>query len=132
MSQQNLERLRPTLAEWERGNFAAGMEVLSPDVTLTALVPDGTVVARGLEEIGQFLREFFTQWSNYRIEVHELKALDDSKVLMEGRQVGIGNASGIEITDSLNIVFEFEEDRVVAMYWHPAREAALEAAGLSE
>jgi ketosteroid isomerase-like protein len=132
MSRENVERLRPTLAEWERGNFAAGTELLSPDVTLSAFVPDGWVVARGWEEIGQFLREFFAQWSNYRIEVHELEAVDDSTVMMEGRQIGIGSASGVEITDSLNIVFEFEGDRVVAMYWHPVREAALESAGLLE
>lgn len=130
MPEEKLERLRPILAEWERGNFAPGAEVLAPDVWLSAFVPDGMVVAHGWEEISRFLREFLAQWSSYRIEVESLEELDDSAVLMEGRQYGTGKASGVEIADSLNIVFSFEGGRVVAMYWHPERAGALGAAGL--
>jgi len=126
-----MERLRATLAEWEGGNFAAGAEILAPDVTLSSFISDGTVVTHGWDEMGRYLREFFAQWSDYRIEVNELSALNDSTVLMEGRQHGVGKTSGIEITESLNIVFEFDRGQVVAMYWHPRREGAFEAAGLS-
>lgn len=132
MPRQRIERLRPTLGEWERGNFAAGADILSPDVVLSSFVPGGMVVSRGWEEVGEHLRDVFGQWANYRIEVEHLTEVDDSNVLMEGRQYGVGKRSGIEIADSLHIVFRFTDDRITAMYWHPDRPEALKAAGLSE
>jgi ketosteroid isomerase-like protein len=130
MDNQHVDRLRPTLSEWERGNFAAGADVLSPDVVLTSFVADGFVVSRGWEEIGKHLRDVFGQWGDYRIEVEQLTSLDDSSVLMEGRQYGFGKRSGIRIEDSLHIVFRFTGDRVTEMYWHPRREEVLGAAGV--
>jgi hypothetical protein len=126
-----IERLRPTLREWERGNFAAGAEILSPDVVLSGLVADGMVVSRGFGEMADFLRDFFGQWANYRIEVGGLTQLDDSHVVMEGRQYGEGRHSGIQISETLYIVFCFAADRVTEMYWHIDRAEALKAAGLS-
>jgi SnoaL-like domain len=125
-----IERLRPTLSEWERGNFAAGAEILSPDVLLSGLVADGMVDSRGFEEMAEFLRDFFGQWANYRIEVNQLTPVDDSHVVMEGRQHGVGKHSGIQISESLYIVFCFQDDRVTEMYWHMDRAEALKAAGL--
>lgn len=127
----HVERLRGTLAEWERGNFAAGGEVLAPDVVMSAFIPDGTVVSRGYAEIGSFLREFFAQWRDYRIEVERLVSIDDATVLAEGRQYGTGRTSGLEIAEGQFIVFRFEDGRVSEMYWHPERDGALAAAGIS-
>jgi ketosteroid isomerase-like protein len=130
MENEHVDRLRPTLAEWQRGNFAAGADVLSPDVVLSSFVSDGFVVSEGWEQIGSHLRDVFEQWRDYRIEVERLVALDDVNVLMEGRQYGLGKRSGIRIEDSLHIVFRFTGDRVTEMFWHPRREEVLEAAGL--
>jgi hypothetical protein len=132
MSQLRIERLRATLGEWERGNFAAGADILSPDVVLSSFIPDGMVVSHGWEEVGEQLREVFSQWASYRIEVERLIAMDDSNVLMEGRQYGVGKRSGIKISDALYVVFRFTGDRVTEMYWHPDRAEALKAAGLPE
>ena len=129
MSTDNVERLRPVLAEWERGNFAAGADLLASSVVLSAFIPDGTVVCRGREEVERFVAEFFAQWRDYRIKVDALAAVDNATVLLEGRQVGIGTGSGIAIEESLAIVFKFDHDQVAGMYWHPQREQALTAAG---
>jgi SnoaL-like domain len=129
MEHENLERLRPTLAEWERGNLTAGAELLSRDVKLSAYLPGGMVVSHGWEEIGRFVEEIYAQWAHYRIEVQELVALDDATVLMEGRQYGTGRASGIDTTQSLYIVFRLDDGLVTAMYWHPERDGALSEAG---
>jgi hypothetical protein len=132
MSEENVERLRPVLAEWERGNFAVGGDLLSPTALLSAFISDGMVVCHGGEEIGRFLREFFLQWRDYRIKVEKLVPLDESTVMLQGRQLGIGKGSGIEIDESLTIVFRFKQDRLGAMYWHPHHEEALKAAGLRQ
>lgn len=47
-----------------------------------------------------------------------------------GRQLGIGRSSGVEVTQSLYIVFRFADERLTEMHWHMSREGALEAAGL--
>ena len=133
MSEQNVARLRPVLAEWERGDFTAGTDIISPDVVLSAFnAPERTVVCHGWEEIRRYLREFLTTWRSYRIEVDRLTPLDDLAVLLEGRQRGVGKGSGVETVDSLYIVFQFDRDQIVAMHWHVDRDGALEAAGLSE
>jgi hypothetical protein len=131
MSKELIDRLRPTLAEWERGNLLAGGEVLSPDVEVHLFVPGGIVVSRGLEEVvGRLRDDVFGQWGEYRIEVGRLVAIDATHVLLEGRQFGVGKRSGIEIADSLHVVFTFGGDRVTEMYWYPERADALAAAGL--
>ena len=131
-AEQRIERLRPVLVEWERGNFAAGAEIFSADVVLSSFSADGVVVSRGWEEIGVTLRDFFAQWADYRIEVGDLQALDDATFLMAGRQFGVGKRSGIEIVETLYIVFRFEGELVSEMHWHPDRGEALRVAGLGE
>jgi hypothetical protein len=124
------KRLRPVLAEWERANFAAGGDLLSPDLSLFAHIPDGDVVATGFEGIAAFLGDFFKQWRGYRISAERLEPLDEADLLLVGKQHGTGVSSGLEIDEDLFIVFRFEGERVAAMFWHPDREGALRAAGL--
>jgi hypothetical protein len=128
MSHANVERLRPVMDEWERGNFEAGAEIASPDLELGAFVSDGMVFSRGQAEIARFLADFFEQWQEYRITVDSLMPLDDSTVVMDGRQHGVGRGSGVEISESLTIVFRFDADQLAAMYWHPDRDEALRVA----
>jgi hypothetical protein len=109
-----------------------GPEIFSPELVLSAFNSDGTVVSRGTEEIRRFLGDFFGQWREYRIAVERLIPLDESTVMLEGRQHGVGKASGIDVSESLTIVFRFEHGEISAMYWHPHRDEALKAAGLSE
>ncbi len=131
MPQERIDRLRAVLGEWERGNFAAGAEILSPSVVLSSFVPGGPVVSHGWAAVGRHLRDdVFKQWASYRIEVERLTAVGDSHVLMEGRQYGLGRQSRIEVEDRLHIVFRFSGDVVTEMYWHPDRDEALKAAGL--
>jgi hypothetical protein len=132
MPAEGIERLSATLEEWERGNFAAGAEILAPDVHASWFIPGGMVDSHGWEEMGRRLHEVFEQWADYRIEVRRLAEVDDEHVLMEGRQHGVGKSSGIEITDELYVVFRFGGDRVTAMYWHPDCAEALRAAGIGE
>jgi hypothetical protein len=56
--------------------------------------------------------------------------LSDEIVLMEGRQLGTGRLSGVDIGETLYIVFRFASGRLIEMHWHPRREGAFAAAGL--
>jgi len=131
MSEEKLEMLRPLLAEWSKGNFWTAPELLAPDVTFRAAMP-ANFVAHGLEETARHMLEVLEQWSDYRIEAEELDDLGKNSVLASGRQRGTGKISGAEADYPIFILFEFRANKVVAVYLEGTRDAALEAAGLSE
>ena len=72
------------------------------------------------------------EWSGYRIEAEELEDLGEDTVLAAGRQRGTGKLSGAEADYPIFILFEFEGNEVIGVYLEGTRDAALEAAGLSE
>ena len=60
-----------------------------------------------------------------------MTTLDDEHVLIEGRQFGVGRASGLRIDETLFIVVAIRDDLVRGIHWHPHREGALHAAGIA-
>ena len=107
-------------------------ESFAPDLLVTGFSADGPERARGPEEISGYLRRIFQQFRDYRIEAGELEQLTEDGLLMEGRQLATGRLSGLEIAETLYILFRFRSGQIAAMHWHPKREGALAAAGLSE
>ena len=128
MSQEKRELLRPVLAEWAKGNLWAGTELMASDITVRAAMP-ANFVAHGLEETASQVLEVLAHWSDYGIEAEELEDLGEDSVLVAGRQRGRGKLSGAEVDF---IVWKFRENKVIGVYFEGTRDAALEAAGLSE
>ena len=131
MSQEKRELLRPVLAGWAEGNFWGGAELMAPDVTFRA-APPANFVAHGLEETARQMLDVLAHWSDYRIEAEELEDLGEDSVLVAGRQRGTGKLSGAEVDYPIFVVWKFRENEVVGVYLEGTRDAALEAAGLSE
>lgn len=122
------ELLEPVLERWERGDFWVWDECYAPDMLLTGFDADGSHEAHGPEEIASYLSSFFRQFRDYRIEVGRLQQLSEEVVFMEGRQLGTGRLSGVEIAENVFIVFRFASGRLTEMHWHPRRDGALAAA----
>ena len=131
MSQEQIEMLRPVLAEWAEGNFWGAAELMAPDITFRA-APPANFVAQGREEAARQMLDVLAQWSDYRIEAEELEDLGEDSVLVVGRQSGTGKLSGAEVDYPIFIVWKFRENEVIAEYLEATRDAALEAAGLRE
>ena len=130
MSEENVEKLRPVYREWARGNLRAGRELFAPGVRYEAEAPgQGSVI--GAEAIGNQMREFLAEWSEFRIEAEAFEEFDDA-VLVTERQHGIGKGSGVETEQTIYAVWVFRDGRVVGARWSTSRKRALEAAGLSE
>jgi hypothetical protein len=53
----------------------AGVETFDPEIVFESFTPDAQdwVVARGVEEIEAFMREFLAQWANYRLIGEEFR-----------------------------------------------------------
>jgi len=124
------ELLAPTLERWSRGDFSHWDDCFASDLLVTGFDADGAQRARGPEEVDGYLRRFFRQFSDYRIEVEDLEQVASEVLLMEGHQTGTGRRSGLTIRETLYIVFRFAGSNLIEMHWHPRREGALEAAGL--
>jgi ketosteroid isomerase-like protein len=131
MSKENVELVRPLLAEWAKGNFWGGAELMAPDITFRA-APPANFVAQGREEAARQMLDLLAHWSDYRIEAEELEDLGEDSVLVVGRQRGTGKLSGAEVEYPIFIVWKFRENEVIGLYLYGTRDTALEAAGLSE
>ena len=132
MSEETLERLREIHAEWARGNWQAGRELMTRDVHISWQVPEGFIVAQGLEDVAPKLRDFLGQWREFRTEAHEFVELDETSFLVVGSNYGVGKTSGVEVEATCFYVWRFRDGKVVRMHSGFNRAEALEAAGLRE
>jgi ketosteroid isomerase-like protein len=134
MSEENVELVRATDAEWQRGNMKAGVERFDPEIAFESFLPDASerVVASGRAEVEAFMREFLRQWRDYRIFGDEYREVDPTRVFVSGRQVAIGHASGAVVEDTLFSIWTLRGGKVVHLIFERDRRRALEAAGLSE
>jgi ketosteroid isomerase-like protein len=114
MSQENLEAVRRVHQAWARGNFRPALDLYDPGITLTVYQPEGHAVYEGLEAAMRFLRDFFSQWVEYRIETSEFIDAGEH-VYAAGRQTGIGKTSGVDIDAPCYCVWTFRDSSAVAL-----------------
>jgi ketosteroid isomerase-like protein len=89
-----VETLRGIYADWARGDFSAGWELLADDVQFVPLddiTPLDSV--RGPENVASFLRDMLESFSDLRIEAHEFVE-DEGRVLVRVTQSVVGTTSG--------------------------------------
>src|SRR2546421_13112126 len=86
MSQENVELVRGLYSEWERGNFWSA-ELYAPDVewhwsSAAKAVRGGAASYKGLEAIGDAMREWVTDWGWWSITAEELIDAGDRVVVL--------------------------------------------------
>jgi ketosteroid isomerase-like protein len=134
MSEENVEIVRRTYAEWEQGNMTAGVELFDSEISFESFMPDANerVVANGSEEVEAFMREFLGQWRDYRLVGEEFREVGKDKVFVAGHQAATGRQSGVAVEFPMCSVWTFRNGKVVGLLFEPDSHTALEAAGLSE
>jgi ketosteroid isomerase-like protein len=133
MSQENVDRMREAFEAWKRDDRpkteALLREALAPDFEMHPLYLDK--VYRGVEGMWAMWADAREIWEDYRFELEEILDRDDH-VLVMGRILGRGTASGVPINQPLAMLFTFRDDRAVRGRSFTSKQEALEAAGLSE
>jgi ketosteroid isomerase-like protein len=134
MSQEKVEIVRRTYAEWEQGNMWAGVDVFDPEIVFESFMPDANerIVVNGPAEVEAFMREFLGQWRDYRLMGEEFREVGEDKVFVAGRQTASGRQSGVAVEDTMFSVWTFRDGKVVHLLFDRDRHKALEAAGLRE
>src|ERR671918_1933214 len=133
MSEENVELVRDSFAAWERGDLEWLDRHTDPEVEI-AQPPNlpGTSTYTGKEGLREALRDWPSQWEDFRIALVETTALDQGRVLAMTRQVGRGKGSGVEVEADFAFLFTVRQGKLVRWQMFTSREEALEAAGLSE
>ena len=133
MSQENVEIVRTLTDAFAQGDYEGALKGLDPEIEMVGPsdVTAGGAVTRGHEEISQTFGTFLGAWADYRYEVRNVVDCGD-KVLVEAWQSGRGRKSGVEVSESVFVVWTLREGKAVRFQMTRDRAEALEAAGLSE
>jgi ketosteroid isomerase-like protein len=134
MSEENVEIVQRVYDEWKLGNLGAAVPLFDPELVFESFMPDSSerIVARGLEEVAAFMRDFLVQTREYRMIGEEYREVGKDTVFVAGRQATIGRQSGVPIDGPAFWVWKFRDGKVVRLLFETDRQKALEAAGLSE
>jgi ketosteroid isomerase-like protein len=103
------------------------------EVDTTTALPDGRRY-KGREEFVRFFHEQWDAWDRLRMEPLDVADAGGGRYVVEVRLTGTGRGSGIEIDQRMGLLYTLREQdgKVARCQMFPSRDAALEAAGLSE
>lgn len=131
MSQENVEIVKRVDALYRAGKFDEVFEFYDPEVEWDAShFPEGRVY-RGHDGIRDFFRRYVGTWRTLDVEFEELFDAGD-KVVVFARDHGIGRASGVPVEIVYAQVMTLRDGKIVRWEAFTDRDAAVEAAGLSE
>jgi hypothetical protein len=136
MSQESVELVRRIIEAVNRGDFEGSLALANapPEfefVPSGVLIPDLSDVERGPEGLRRIQEGFFAAFDHIHLKVHELIDAGD-RVFGSYTIQARGTGSGAETSWQVWNVWIVRDSRVVRWLGFTDREAALEAAGLSE
>ena len=88
-------------------------------------------VFRGHDGLKKFFRAWYEAWEVVKPDLEELIDAGDQVIAIETTR-GRGRASGLSVELPHVSVWTLREGKIIRVAWFGTREAALEAAGLSE
>jgi uncharacterized protein len=133
MSQENVEIVREMATRFATGDRGAWREVFAEDViwdTSATTTPQAGVY-EGHAGIERFFIDWLGAWEDPVVETLDLIDAGDS-VISVFRWTARGRTSGVETEMTMFGVYDLEGGRILRFRQYESRDAALEAAGLSE
>jgi ketosteroid isomerase-like protein len=135
MSQENVEIVVGTFENVNKRHFKAVMDAYDDDMVLVIHGESRAVGGPGVvgkEAVGEWFGDWFRTFErDYRFEIEEARDLGD-QVLIVATHHGRGRTSGAPIHQRAGWIHTVQGGKIVRCDAYPDREAALEAAGLSE
>ena len=133
MSQENVEVVRSVYTAWNRGDRETALGFAHPEIVIDAsrraFNPTTYVGKEGARRLFADMDEV---WEQFHTELDELIDATD-RVVVIGRLIGKGRASGVEVEQPIAGVCTVRDGRIVRVELnYTDRRKALKAAGLSE
>ena len=97
MASDNVERVRAIYEPWSRGDWFGPADWAHPDIEY--VMADGVNPGswRGIQAMAKTWRETISAFSEFRVEIEEIRELADGRVLVLTRNTGRGKSSGLEL-----------------------------------
>lgn len=132
MSEGNVELVESAFAAWNRGDIAAFLSHVAPDIAW--LEVSGRPESDGNEYYGrarlqQSLEDLFEAWESYHLDVERVDAVDD-RVIAIVREVARGRTSGMEIDGRWGYVVTVDKGKIARVEAYRDAARALQAVGL--
>lgn len=133
MASPNQDLVRSIYENWERGDFS------SSDWAHPAIEhedADGPLGGGkgGMERLGQGVREFLSEWEEFRLEADELRELDAERELVLDHRTGRSKTSGLELGQMRTKgarLFHLRDGKVTKIVVYFDRERALADLGFA-
>ena len=133
MSEENVEIVRKSIDAVNRGDTDAWLGFLSPEVVWESLpLPGFRDVYRGRVEAREWRELLLEVFVEAHLEIEEITALSDDRVLIGHTQIGRGRGSGLPVEQPSWAVFWLADGLITRRQVFWTRDEALEAAGLRE
>ena|SRR5215207_8828765 len=134
MSQENVEVVRAGWEAWIRGDLPGLFRQFDPNVVWDTSHfhdwPESTY--HGIEGVERFLSEWRDVWDGLEIDVEDVRAAPDGRVLSLILQRGKRRSSGLAMEMEMAQVATLRNGKVTRFDNYEDRTEALEAAGLRE
>ena len=118
---ENLDLVRSIYAAWGRGDFS-GIDWFDADIAWEFVGGPEPSNGVGVSALAAAVRSWVRAWDGWRVEIAELRELDDGRVFALTSRHGRGRASGMELDQMSREgadLFELTNDRVTrfVVYW---------------
>jgi ketosteroid isomerase-like protein len=132
MAPSNIDVVRAVVTEFNRGNFAAAMEMCTEDVVFdwSRRMLDGEVFT-GRAESQRFLQGVLEIFDEIHIPSDELTDLGGGLVLLVGTARFKGRASGLDVEAAAANLWTVRDGKVSHFRFYQSKEEALEDAAIS-
>jgi ketosteroid isomerase-like protein len=134
MSQENVELMRRAWDAWNRGDSARVFAVFDAETVWDSSHyrdwPDDRY--DGIAGVEHFLNEWLAVWDAYEVQVEEVLAAPDGRVVSLFRQRGKGRESGLGLDMAMALIATVSDGKITRVDTYDDRSEALHAAGLSE
>jgi ketosteroid isomerase-like protein len=131
MPESHVDLVRRGLDAFNRKDAVALVETLDPDAEL---VPMRSVLEGGAYQGHQGLRRFMEEmdddWESFQLAGEEFRAVGQDRVLVLGRVVARGRASGVDVDSPAAWLCYVRAGRVARVRFYSDPAEAIEAAGL--
>lgn len=131
MSQENVEFVRRGYEAYARGDLAALLADLDPEVITYRREPDGATF-RGPEGFLEAVSEWIEDFDEFAITPEELIDANDDQVVVRVHQRAVGAQSGVPIEADYWFVHTLRDAKLIRLDMFANKAQAVEAVGLSE
>jgi ketosteroid isomerase-like protein len=131
MAAGDAELIRAVFAQSSGGDVGAVFRVADPDVRVVPrpAEPDAAAEYRGLDELMDYLVNWYSQWEEYEVEPVEIIDAGE-QVLAVVRERGRLEGSGLEVEEDFSHSFRLRAGKIVEWQMYDSNAEAREAVGL--